>query len=616
MRFDRLFQHNIVACTTILLWLVIPVNSLIAQISPGKLTQAHSHLEGISNCTACHDLGAQVSEKKCLECHKALQVRITQKKGYHSSKEIKGKSCISCHSEHHGVNFQMIRFDKKTFNHSLTGYELKGKHKINDCAQCHQPQHISDPKLKANKQTYLGLNPSCTSCHEDYHQKTLSNDCVSCHGFETFSPASQFNHQKTNYPLTGAHLTVDCASCHKKITFQGKPFQQFADVPHQNCNACHKDPHKGEFGKDCKACHQTESFHKIKAGSTFNHSLTGFELKGKHTSLDCKKCHDQREGTPGLYQEFSGLPEITCLSCHEDTHQKKLGTGCTDCHNQFSFAIKQSLPGFVHDATGYTLAGKHLQVECRDCHKGKYMTEPLPHNTCNACHSDFHNGTFKETPYQDCAECHTVESFNLSTFDLERHARSAFPLLGAHQATPCIACHFQDNQWKFRSIGLACISCHENIHTDYLPEKYIPQNDCRSCHKEDAWSSISFNHTETGFELLGRHAATTCRSCHFTTNQSGGIVQNFSNLKQTCVDCHKNIHGKQFEENGITDCKKCHGFNTFDRNDFNHDNARFKLEGAHLKVSCESCHQKEWLDGEWIVVYKSGKLQCTDCHLQ
>ena len=105
----------------------------LSQISPGKLTKAHAHLEGISQCTACHDLGAKVSEKKCLQCHTALNARVSKNSGYHASKDIKGKSCIACHSEHHGLNFEMIRFDKATFNHDLTGYSLKGAHKKQDC---------------------------------------------------------------------------------------------------------------------------------------------------------------------------------------------------------------------------------------------------------------------------------------------------------------------------------------------------------------------------------------------------------------------------------------------------------------------------------------------------
>jgi uncharacterized paraquat-inducible protein A len=62
------------------------VTQVQTQISPGKLSKEHTSLEGISNCTACHDLGAKISEQKCLNCHKELKTRITQNKGYHVSR--------------------------------------------------------------------------------------------------------------------------------------------------------------------------------------------------------------------------------------------------------------------------------------------------------------------------------------------------------------------------------------------------------------------------------------------------------------------------------------------------------------------------------------------------
>ena len=105
--------------------LVLCSGAAWAQLSPGKLTKAHSKLEGLANCTQCHTIGAKISEQKCLDCHKELKGRISSKKGYHVSSAVKGKECITCHSEHHGLNFDMVRFDKKTFDHKLTCYELK-----------------------------------------------------------------------------------------------------------------------------------------------------------------------------------------------------------------------------------------------------------------------------------------------------------------------------------------------------------------------------------------------------------------------------------------------------------------------------------------------------------
>ena len=75
---------------------------LSAQLSPGDLSNPHSNLEGISNCTQCHVLGNKQTNEKCLACHTEINERISSKKGYHSSSEVKGKQCFSCHSEHNG----------------------------------------------------------------------------------------------------------------------------------------------------------------------------------------------------------------------------------------------------------------------------------------------------------------------------------------------------------------------------------------------------------------------------------------------------------------------------------------------------------------------------------
>ena len=51
-------------------------------MSPGDLTQYHADLEGLLNCTKCHDLGEGVSEAKCLDCESTylldeLKVELT-----------------------------------------------------------------------------------------------------------------------------------------------------------------------------------------------------------------------------------------------------------------------------------------------------------------------------------------------------------------------------------------------------------------------------------------------------------------------------------------------------------------------------------------------------------
>ena len=117
------------------------------QLSPGELSRVHKQLEGLSNCTKCHILGKKVSNQKCLDCHTELSNRIKSQKGYHVSAEVRGKECIICHSDHHGLDFQIVRFDEKSFNHTSTGFELSGAHIKSKCRDCHKAEFIGDTAI-------------------------------------------------------------------------------------------------------------------------------------------------------------------------------------------------------------------------------------------------------------------------------------------------------------------------------------------------------------------------------------------------------------------------------------------------------------------------------------
>ena len=85
-------MYNI--CLKIIIITCVSTSFAVAQISPGELTEAHKELEGLSNCTKCHELGEQVIESKCLECHSEIKSLISQGKGYHSSSEVKKEECV------------------------------------------------------------------------------------------------------------------------------------------------------------------------------------------------------------------------------------------------------------------------------------------------------------------------------------------------------------------------------------------------------------------------------------------------------------------------------------------------------------------------------------------
>jgi len=60
---------------------------------------------------------------------------------------------------------------------------------------------------------------------------------------------------------------------------------------------------------------------------------------------------------------------------------------------------------------------------------------------CSDCHRDPHQGQFAAQTMagDDCAACHTTESFAKVRFDHNRDSR--FPLTGAHSKAPCASCH-------------------------------------------------------------------------------------------------------------------------------------------------------------------------------
>lgn len=523
--------------TLSIICLLLQASLCYAQLSPGELSKAHAHLEGLTNCTQCHVLGEKETTSKCLNCHTEIKQLIDLGKGYHASSEVKGNKCAQCHGEHFGLDFNITRFDKDKFNHDLSGYELQGKHAEINCADCHKKEKITHYISQKKKgETYLGLGTECLSCHPDYHQNTLSGDCLSCHDQNAFRPAPGFDHGRSNYPLIGKHQTVRCEQCHPIGIRDGREFQQFAGLAFSNCTDCHADVHNNKFGNDCRKCHSEFSFTQVKGMDAFNHDITDFPLKGRHQNVDCKACH-----------------------------------------------------------------------------KGS-LTQALAYKQCSNCHSDYHQRQFaRQGVSPDCAECHSVDGFAPSSFTIEQHDRSEFPLEGAHLATPCFACHKTDTGWNFAFGSKECTQCHDNFHEDVLSDKYLPNNECKNCHSVSAWSEITFDHDQTDYRLQDKHKGVSCRSCHFSEGENGW-TQQFAGIDPSCVNCHADVHFKQFDQNGVTDCERCHVFTGWNPEKFDHNKTRFALKDKHATLACVRCHEPT--DGliQNYIVYKFNDISCSRCH--
>ncbi|HET6205738.1 MAG TPA: hypothetical protein VFD98_02950, partial [Terracidiphilus sp.] len=210
-----------------------------------------------------------------------------------------------------------------------------------------------------------------------------------------------------------------CTECHHEIAAE---LQQ-----HRGLHSTF--PNEGRPGEACVKCHSDhngENFAMLHWDPTpkgFDHTKTGFTLEGKHEGVTCRSCHQVKNisgSARGLLREkdlshtYFGL-SAQCVTCHEDKHQGRFGTTCTQCHNTTDWKdTKVEAKSFDHSKTHYPLTGLHRIVSCEKCHTagpdGRPRYTGLQFDRCAACHADPHKGEFK----QDCTSCHTTATWKKS----------------------------------------------------------------------------------------------------------------------------------------------------------------------------------------------------------
>lgn len=534
---------------------VVSSEPTVAQISPGDLSEAHASLEGITNCTSCHQIGKAVVGAKCLDCHTEIKARVSAGTGYHGRTE--NQTCVECHKEHHGRSFELVRFDEGSFDHRSAGFALEGKHAQAKCRTCHTTKYITASDVRRNRKlmenwTFLGLRPACQTCHQDPHRGQLSGECQHCHGANAWKPASSFDHAQTRYRLTGRHASVQCERCHAR-SGSDIATMKFRGLQFSTCSECHSDPHKQKFKQSCESCHSTAGW-DVGASKHFNHSRTSFPLIGKHASVSCERCHRIAKDSKGRsVQQFTAIAFGHCADCHRDPHRGEFaryegGGACESCHTETGFS--PSL--FSHMKSRYPLRGKHEKVRCAQCHK---INAAAPEkklvsfriqafSLCTDCHSDSHGGQFaSRSDKGECESCHTVQGYVPTTFAVEQHERTSFTLEGSHQAVPCSSCHemvmlkgVRQRQFTWER-DVKCSTCHENVHTKHF--RVEAYGGCGSCHIATEWKWIRFNHERTKFALTDKHARTACAACHAIRDDSGKIRSvRYSGTPRRCMDCH------------------------------------------------------------------------------
>ena len=317
--------------------------------------------KGFDHAKTRYPLGGLHAKVPCAKCH----VPLTDPEGKHDFpqavsptyaryKPLPFATCTDCHKDPHQNRFGLLcvtchvvdgwkvikvgQGEKVAF-HEKARYPLRGAHVQVECKYCHGP---FEGQAKA---VFKDLRfAACTDCHQDAHLGQLGPKgspqaaCDRCHAVQGWVPVrfELAEHQKTKYPLEGAHVAVACDRCHGKnprmaekatpamraeakrqhrqlkvseFTIEKKVDDRKVDG--KRCISCHRDVHQGQFDKrmaveGCTACHDQVTFSKTK----FDHARdTKFRLDGKHGRTACASCHATVTGKDGKpFVKYAGAP--------------------------------------------------------------------------------------------------------------------------------------------------------------------------------------------------------------------------------------------------------------------------------------------------------------------
>jgi hypothetical protein len=263
-----------------------------------------------------------------------------------------------------------------------------------------------------------------------------------------------------------------------------------------------------------------------------------------------------------------------------------LADTCDSCHTLTSWKPIRSQPEFNHNKTAYPLRGMHEKVDCRGCHINPVFSDVG--TKCADCHADLHRGQFGAK----CEQCHTVKGWNVAVQAIKEH-NNRFPLVGAHSAVECTACHTGAAVGQFAGLHTECVSCHlqdyRNTSTQSIDHRALGfSTTCENCHTLDSWLGAKFDHSITGFALAGAHAKLDCTACHI-----GG---RFAGTPADCYGCHAKDFQGTTNPNHVNagfsqNCILCHSLANWQNAKFDHNQlTKFPLTGKHATTGCAGCH--------------------------
>jgi len=333
------------------------------------LGNVHSHAETGSNCAACHTApwDSATMADRCEACHGDIVVQMRTVASLHGTltKNDPKLGCRSCHPEHRGPTASLVELNGARFPHEAVGFALVGQHANITCSQCHQNNNFKNAPTdcySCHKQrdahngqfgtdcaschtpsgwgqvstdhskfafklegrhanvscekchlngVFKGTPTDCYSCHkqQDKHNGQFGTDCGACHKPTSWGD-STFDHNKSKFPLTGAHNGVSCTKCHQNAQFAGLS---------TDCASCHADPafHAGLFKNACSDCHTTTAWSPAQFNLSHPQPTNGGEGGSgvRHGGASCRDCHTVN------------LSTATCTKCHDSNNPGDGGGG-------------------------------------------------------------------------------------------------------------------------------------------------------------------------------------------------------------------------------------------------------------------------------------------------
>lgn len=603
-------------------------------------------------CTTCHinnNYGLQIAPTDCGNsgCHLTKWQQTNSPPHPTSGPAFGAANCAHCHTPK--------GWDAASFDHSVTGFLLTNGHANVPCASCH-----------VNNNYALQMAPTdCgnSGCHLTKWQQTnnpthptagpafAAANCAHCHTTKGWDAAS-FDHSVTGLALTGTHASptpTPCLACHVSNNYS---------LNSADCIGCHltawsstpafggsvPDHIKSGFPTTASACATCHSITKWADGK-FDHSAFGFPLTNAHALVSsggkvpgCTSCHISNNYSLNIAPTDCGNS-----GCHLSDWQKTnnpthaaagaafASSNCATCHNTISW----NTTTFDHSVTGWALTGTHsdpVKAPCSACHISNNYN--LTSTDCYGCHQAAWNSTPSfggnvpdhlkaGFPTSLCSTCHDTVTWTNSTFN---HASTGFPLTNKHTTVACAACHINNNynlQIGPRDCGNS--GCHLStwqqtnnpVHSTAGPA--FAAANCANCHTTAGWDAASFNHSVTGFALMGTHSSPTptpCAACH--------VNNNYSLNTSDCLGCHLaawnstptfggNVpdHIKSGFPSTASACASCHPITRWADGKFDHSTTGWPLTGAHAnpaKAPCSACH----INNNYTLT--AANTDCYGCH--